>query len=169
MHREIVEGKTTVAIYVALAVFFTFLLGRGERLWPTMVGAILGPLLSALVLTLKPLNPYEGNMFAKKQGISFRNVQNVTGAQALVDLLKSRAACAYTTRLAAILALAFMILLPLVWMAFGGKVSTARHSDVPDQVIGSSFMFGVSSFGVEAMLLLRWAVQRVRQQEFPEL
>jgi hypothetical protein len=29
-------------------------------------------------------------------------------------------------------------------------------------------MFGVSSIGVEAILLLRWAVLRVKQREFPE-
>jgi len=167
MHREIVEGKTTLALSFGLAVLFIFLLGRDERLWPTMVGAILGPLISTLVLILKPLNPYEGNMYAKREGISFRKMQHVAGAQPLVDLLKSRAAWAYITRIAAISALAFIILLWLVGLSFGSRVPPTRHSGVLDQVVGSSFMFGVSTFGVEAMLLLRWAVQSVRQQEFP--
>ncbi len=43
-------------------------------------------------MTLKPLNPYEGNMYAKLEGVSLKKVRHVTGAQALVELLKSRAA-----------------------------------------------------------------------------
>jgi hypothetical protein len=169
MHCEIVEGNTTLAFSFGLGVFFACLLGREERLWPTMVAAVLGPLFSMLFLILKPLNPYEGNMYAKLEGVSLVKVRRVTGAQALVDLLKSRAARVYVSRVAAFSALALVILLPFVWLTLRSMFPMTGRSRILDQVIIGSFMFGVSTFGVEAMLLLRWAVQRVRQQEFPEL
>jgi hypothetical protein len=121
-----------------------------------------------LVLILKPLNPYEGNMYAKLQGVSLRKVHHVTGVQALVELLKSRAAWGYLARAAALTALALVILLPLVSLTLGRIFPMTGRSRILDQVIVDSFMFGISTLGVEAMLLLRWAVKRVRQQEFSE-
>ena len=168
IHREIIEGNTTLAFSFGLALFFMWLLGGSERLWPTMLAAILGPLLSAFTLILKPLNPYEGNIYAKLEGVSFSKMQHVAGAQTLVELLESRAAWAYITRIAAFSTLALMVLIPLVSLTFGGKPHTTARSGALNQVIVGSLMFGVSTFGVEAMLLLRWAVQKVRQQEFPE-
>jgi len=168
MHRNIVEGNATLMFSFGLAVFFAGLLGRGEPLWPTMIAAILGPLLSMLVLMLNPLNPYEGNLYAKLEGVSLRKAHHVTGVQALVELLKSRAAWAYVARVAAFSALALVILLPLVSLTLGRIVPMTGHSRILNQVIIGSFMFGVSTFGVEAMLLLRWAVHRVRQQDFSE-
>ena len=168
MHREMVEGNTTLVAAVGLAVFFTCLFGRSEPFWPVMVAALLGPFLPAVVLMLKRVNPYEGNLYAKLEGTSLGKVRHVTGALALVEVLRSRAAHAFLMRGAVLVALGIATLLPVASLAYGRSGISPIRSRLFDEVVVGLFMFGVSSMGIEATLLLRWAVRRVRRQAFPE-
>jgi hypothetical protein len=167
MHREMVEGITTLVAAVGLAVFFACLFGRSEPLWPVMVAAIPGALLPAVVLMLKRVNPYEGNLYAKLEGTSLARMQHVAGALALIETLRSRAAYAFLIRVAVLIALGIVMILPIASLAYTYFGVTPMRSRLFDEVIAGVFMFGVSSIGVEAILLLRWAVQRVKQREFP--
>ena len=157
-----------MAVAVSLAVFFTFLCGRSQPLWPVMVAAIPGTLLPAVILMLKRVNPYEGNKYAEWEDISLEKVQHVAGAQALVSTLRSPAAYAFLIRVAVLVALVIVIILPIVSLAYTYFGGSPMRSRLFDELTVDVFMFGVSTVGVEAILLLRWTVQRVKQREFPE-
>jgi hypothetical protein len=118
---------------------------------------------------LKRVNPYEGNLYAKLEGTSLGRMQHVAGVLALVEMLRSPAAHAFLIRGAALIALGIATLLPVASLAYGRFGISPIRSRLFDEMVVGLFMFGVSSMGIEATLLLRWAVQRVRHREFPEL
>src|SRR5437868_714764 len=90
MYRELVEGNTTLSIYIAGLGGCVYLVSRSARIWPMLISTTVGPLLASLSLVFKPLHPFD-NLYARFDSISRRkSVDHDVTARALIELLKSK-------------------------------------------------------------------------------
>jgi hypothetical protein len=121
-----------------------------------MVATFLGPILAATVLFVRPLNPYQ-NLFAKKQGISLRNIKDNKSALLLLEILKSRAAKRYITILATGLSVLSTILGFCFWTLQRKNVFAFDLS----RDLGGLILTGPLSLGIESIFLLRWAIREM--------
>ena len=156
MIREMTEENTTLSVYMGTLVLCIFLVSRSGRLPATMVATFLGPMLAATVLVVKPLNPYQ-NLFAKKQGISLRNVKDNKSALLLLEILKSSAAKRYMTIIATGLSVLSTILGCCFWALQSKKFLTFDLSRDPVGLILTAPL----SLGIESTFLLRWAMREM--------
>jgi hypothetical protein len=160
MIREMTEGNTTLAVYMGTLVLCIFLVSRSGRLPAIMVSTVLGPILAATVLIAKPMNPYQ-NLFAKKQGISSRNIKDNKLALLLLEILKSTVAKQYVMIVAAGLSVLSTILGCCFWVLQSKKFLTFDHSRDPVGLI----LTGPLSFGIESIFLLRWAMREMSTRQ----
>src|SRR5438477_12169222 len=89
MFRELVEGNTTLSIYVLGLGVCVYLVSRSTRIWPMLLSTAAGPLLASLFLILKPPHPFE-NLYARFDSVSRReSTDHDPTARAFVELLKT--------------------------------------------------------------------------------
>jgi hypothetical protein len=157
MIRELIESNTVFYLYLGALVLCVGLVSRTGRLLGILLSTVLGPILAALVLVVRPLNPYD-NLYAKKQGISLNRVRNNESAQTLVQLLRSPAACRRAMSAALILMCATTLLGCLFGLLRGRLAWTFNASRDPAGLI----LTGPLSLGIEATVLLRWAMQELK-------
>ena len=127
--------------------------------WQTLIPCVAGPLLAALFLTLRPLNPYE-SLFAELEGKTWESMNDDPAAQRFVMLLGSGDAKRLTWKTGTLSSAAFSL---IVWLG-STFVETSKSWDhgrkTYEAVLILSLLWALLSAPLLYYALLRWVLRQ---------
>jgi hypothetical protein len=153
MFEELSNGWTmTVFISIMVCLFYLLFLIRLHNGWLYLVPSVMGPILGAVFLMIRPLNPYR-SLFADLEGKDEEHIQSDPAAVRMMTLLGSRRAkrvLISSGTLSAVLlciiswGISVVVDRPLNWTFDVGAVVTV------------TVIFAIFSLGPHCYFLLRW-------------
>jgi len=150
-----------VVVFFALAIYGPLLYSDITHfyVWDAIGPPALGPILAALYLTFRPMNPYDWAWVERR---SSKALSDDRVAQRLLRLLRSNTArkVVWTTALVMSVALFSIVYLGSVVFSSGSR---SRHSDFFSNLVYSC-IWAVLSLSVIYYRLLRWAFREWRSE-----
>ena len=164
--REFAESKSVLYMVWAFLALILFIVARDGHLWYIVTSTIAGSLLPVLWFRFRPFNPFN-NMYSDWEGISREGSANDPQVQMFLELLSSSMAERYLLRVGLTLGIGQCIVALLVSSLIGSFVSVGNPADDLTLLLEYIFLLGMFAYGIEMMLLLRWAFRQLDHGRCP--
>lgn len=156
--KEYSNPRIMAPLYCSMYAIFFGIVSRYHSVWVYFVPPVVGPIVTSIVLFLRPVNPYK-NMLARLEGRSEDLAQSDPAARKLVSILMSAEGRRYVLKVGVVNSI---VLFAIAWILTLAKIGGLDWTFSLDDVVVLSLFFAMASMGLQINVALRWAILRWR-------